>query len=62
MKIKLSHKFEDIVSIENLLEAWREFVRGKRNEFCKVIPEAQSVASGAPGSFTLPPAGGGTPS
>lgn len=30
MKIQLSHKFEDIISIENLLEAWTEFVRGKR--------------------------------
>lgn len=29
MKIQLSHKFEDIISIENLLEAWREFVKGK---------------------------------
>ena len=26
----MSHKFEDIVSIENLLEAWKEFVKGKR--------------------------------
>ena len=31
MKRQLSHKFEDIVSLENLLEAWREFIRGKRN-------------------------------
>ncbi len=31
MKIQLSHKFEDIVSVENLLVAWKEFVRGKRN-------------------------------
>lgn len=30
MKIQLSHKFEDIISIENLLDAWQEFVRGKR--------------------------------
>lgn len=30
MRIRLSHKFEDIVSIENILEAWKEFVRGKR--------------------------------
>lgn len=30
MKRQLSHKFEDIVSVENLLEAWREFIRGKR--------------------------------
>lgn len=32
MKIQLSHTFEDIISIENLLEAWKEFVRGKRNK------------------------------
>lgn len=31
MKVKLAHKFEDIVSIDNLLLAWREFVGGKRN-------------------------------
>ncbi|MBU2028767.1 reverse transcriptase/maturase family protein, partial [Patescibacteria group bacterium] len=31
MKIQLSHKFEDIISLENLLEAWKEFVCGKRN-------------------------------
>ncbi len=32
MKIQLIHKFEDIISIENLLEAWKEFLRGKRNK------------------------------
>ncbi|MDP3901601.1 MAG: reverse transcriptase domain-containing protein [bacterium] len=32
MKIQLAHKFEDIISIENLLSAWREFIRGKRNK------------------------------
>lgn len=31
MKIQLSHKLEDIISVENLLEAWEEFVCGKRN-------------------------------
>jgi len=31
MKIKLSHKFEDIISLENLLEAWKEFLVGKRS-------------------------------
>lgn len=30
MKIQLSHTFEDIVSLENLFCAWREFLRGKR--------------------------------
>lgn len=30
MKIQLVHTFEDIVSVENLLEAWKEFVQGKR--------------------------------
>lgn len=32
MKIQLSHKFEDIISLENLLEAWKEFVKGKKNK------------------------------
>jgi RNA-directed DNA polymerase len=32
MKIQLSHNFEDIISLENLLEAWKEFVRGKRGK------------------------------
>lgn len=30
MPIKLTHSYERIISLENLLEAWREFVRGKR--------------------------------
>jgi len=25
------HRFEDIVSLENILEAWKEFIRGKRS-------------------------------
>jgi RNA-directed DNA polymerase len=32
MKKILSHKFEDIISIDNLLLAWQEFVRGKRSK------------------------------
>ncbi len=32
MKIQLSHKFEDIISIENLLEAWKEFIKGKKGK------------------------------
>ncbi len=31
-KIQLAHKFEDIVSLENLLQAWKGFVKGKRNK------------------------------
>lgn len=31
MKIKLSHKFEDLISLENLLKAWEEFLVGKRS-------------------------------
>ena len=30
MKIQLSHTFEDIVSMENLLEAWQELLVGKK--------------------------------
>jgi retron-type reverse transcriptase len=32
MKIQLSHKFEEIISVENLLAAWQEFIKGKRNK------------------------------
>lgn len=32
MSIKLIHKFEDIVSVDNILEAWQEFLNGKRNK------------------------------
>lgn len=32
MKIQLSHTLQDIISVENLLEAWREFVCGKKNK------------------------------
>jgi len=31
LKSQLSKKFEDIISLENLLEAWKEFERGKKN-------------------------------
>ena len=32
MKIQLAHHFEEIASVENLLEAWKEFVKGKRGK------------------------------
>jgi len=32
MKIQFTHTFEDIISLENLLEAWKGFLRGKRNK------------------------------
>jgi hypothetical protein len=28
----LSHAYEDIISLENLLDAWKEFLRGKRGK------------------------------
>ena len=31
MKIKFTHNYDSIISLENLLEAWKEFVRGKRS-------------------------------
>ena len=31
MKIQFTHNYDSIISLENLLEAWREFVRGKRS-------------------------------
>ncbi len=30
MKIQLGHSFEDIICLENLLEAWKEFEKGKK--------------------------------
>jgi retron-type reverse transcriptase len=32
VKIQLSHTFEEIISVENLLAAWQEFIKGKRNK------------------------------
>ena len=32
MKIQLPHKFEDIISVDNLLLAWQEFIKGKRSK------------------------------
>ena len=31
MQVKIIHKFEKIISLENLLEAWKGFLNGKRN-------------------------------
>ena len=39
MKIQLRHSFEEIISTENLLLAWREFLSGKRNK-----PDVQQFA------------------
>ncbi len=32
MRKQLRHTYEDIISVENLLEAWREFIKGKREK------------------------------
>ncbi len=32
MKIQLTHKFEDIICLENLLLAWKEFEKGKKQK------------------------------
>lgn len=32
MRTQFTHRYEDIISVENLLGAWREFVRGKRKK------------------------------
>lgn len=32
MKIQLGHSFEEIISLENLLSAWKEFILGKRGK------------------------------
>jgi len=39
MKIKLAHKFEDIVNVNNLLESWLEFLKGKKQK--KEVQEFQ---------------------
>ena len=31
-RIQLTHSYEDIISVENLLLAWKEFIRGKRKK------------------------------
>jgi len=41
MKIKLTHKFEDIISLENLLAAWQEFLVGKRRRLDVQIFESK---------------------
>jgi retron-type reverse transcriptase len=40
MKIQFSHKFEEIISLENLLAAWQEFLPGKRKK-----PDVQIFAA-----------------
>lgn len=32
MRIKLSHNFEEIINVDNLLLAWKEFIKGKRKK------------------------------
>jgi RNA-directed DNA polymerase len=32
MKIQLTHSFEEIINIENFLEAWKEFEKGKKSK------------------------------
>jgi len=32
MKIIFNHRYEDLISIDNLLSAWQEFIKGKRNK------------------------------
>lgn len=32
MKVQLVNNFDDVISIENLLEAWKEFIKGKRGK------------------------------
>ncbi|MBD3359110.1 MAG: hypothetical protein GF365_00155 [Candidatus Buchananbacteria bacterium] len=39
MKIQLVHKFEEIISLDNLLLAWREFIVGKKSK-----PDVQAFA------------------
>ena len=32
MKIQLSHTFEEVIAVDNFLQAWREFIKGKRKK------------------------------
>jgi len=32
-KTRFAHTYHDIISVENLLAAWREFLRGKREKY-----------------------------
>lgn len=48
MKIQLIHSYNDIISLENLLEAWAEFVRGKRSR-----PDVQEFAQNLMGNLTV---------
>ena len=32
MKIKFSHEFEELVDMENLIDGWQEFLKGKKNK------------------------------
>lgn len=32
MTIQFTHRFDDIISVDNLLEAWKEFAKGKRGK------------------------------
>ena len=32
MKIQLRHTYHDIISLENMLAAWKEFLSGKKNK------------------------------
>src|SRR3989344_2927189 len=32
MIFKFTHKYDDIISVENLLLAWKEFLKGKRSK------------------------------
>jgi len=45
MKIQLTHKFEDIISLENLLAAWQEFLCGKRRRLDVQIFESKLMDS-----------------
>src|SRR3990167_4689445 len=32
MRIQFCHTFEEIIAIENILDAWQEFIKGKRSK------------------------------
>jgi len=44
-KIQFIHKYEDIISVENLLDAWKEFLRGKKKKMDVQIFERNLMAN-----------------
>jgi retron-type reverse transcriptase len=44
-RVRFAHTYEEIISVENLLDAWQEFVKGKRNRADALVFERQLMAN-----------------